>query len=112
MKKLLILTLFLFNTAFAQCIKIRTHSFNGELCHRLTYDDSAAIISLAEEEGVDSAFVMKLSYEKLLITMKCEEYEIQYILYDRYIQGIVKYYPTKTLFYDKNYKPYGTKTSD
>jgi len=106
------LILLLFNTVFAYCIKIRMQSFNGKLCHRLTYYDSAAIISLEEEEGVDSAFVMKLSYEKLLITMKCEECDIQYILYDRYIQGIVKYYPTKTLFYDKNYKPYKPKTSD
>lgn len=112
MKKLLILTLFLSNTIFAQSIKIRTYSFNNELCHRLTYDDSAAIINLAEEEGTDSAFVMKISETKLMVTMKCDDYEVQYVLNDRYIQMIVKYYPTKTLFYDKNYKPYKPKTSD
>ena len=113
MKKLLILTLFLSNTLLAQSIKIRVHcnNFNDHL-YDLTCDDSATAIHIAEEEGVDSAFVMKLSYEKLLITMRHEDHEVQYIFYDRYIQGIVRYYPTKTLFYDKNNKLYNPKTCD
>lgn len=113
MKKLLILTLFLSNTLYSQSIKIKVHKFQSdEICHRLNCDDTAAVISLAEEEGVDNAFVMKVSEQKMLVTMKCDDCEVQYVLYDRYIHMIVKYYPTKTLFYDKNYNVYKPKTCD
>ena len=98
---------------YSQSIKIKTPC-GDDIYHfyALNCDDSAAVVSIAEEEGLDSAFVMKLSDQKLLITMKSDECEIQYILYDRYIEGIVKYYPTKTLFYDKNYNVYKPKTCD
>lgn len=113
MKKLLILTLFLSNTLYSQSIKIRTQCNDSNVhFYPLTTDDSCAAISIAEEEGVDNAFVIKLSNNKLLITMRCKDCDIQYILNDRYIQGIVKYYPTKILFYDKNYKLIEPKTSN
>ena len=112
MKKLLILTLFLSSKLYSQCIKIRVHNFDdNDICHRLTCDDTAAVINLVEEEGVDSAFVMKLSESKMMITMKCDDHEVQYLLHDRYIHLVVMYYPTKTLFYDKNYKLFEPKTS-
>ena len=108
-----LLIIFLFSgQLFGQNIKITVFKFESNLlCHRLTYDDSAAIINLAEEEGVDSAFVMKISDLNLMITMKCEEYDIQYLLNDRYIDKVVKYYPNKTLFYDKNYNLFRPKTN-
>ena len=113
MKKLLLLTLFLSNTLYSQSIKIKVHKFESdEICHRLTSDDTAAVISLAEEEGVDNAFVMKISEQKMLISMKCDDCEIQYVLHDRYIHMIVRYYPTKTLFYDKHNKLCNPKTCD
>jgi hypothetical protein len=119
MKKLITcLMVCLFKASFAQNavapnFKINVHKFDGaELCHRLTCDDSAAVINLIEEEGTDSAFVMKLSETKMMVTMKCEEYEVQYILHSRYIDKVVIYYPNKTLFYDKDFKPYKPKTSN
>lgn len=111
MRYLLIIFLFS-NNLFSQNIKIKVLVFEDNLiCHRLTYDDSAAVINLAEEEGVDSVFVMKISDIKLMITMKCDDYDIQYLLNDRYIDKIVKYYPNKTLFYDKNYNLFRPTTN-
>lgn len=107
LKLLIFLLIFLGNDLYSQTIKIR---FNGFL--KLTTDDSAAVISIAEEEGVDSAYVMKLSDIKLMITMKSDDYDVQYILNDRYIEKIVKYYPNKTLFYDKNNRLCNPKTCD
>lgn len=109
LKLLTLLLIFLGNDLYSQTVKIR---FNGFLCYRLTTDDSAAVISIAEEEGVDSAYVMKLSDLKLMITMKSDDYDVQYIINDRYIEKIVKYYPNKTLFYDKNNRLCNPKTSN
>lgn len=108
--KLLTLPLiFLGNDLHSQIVNIR---FNGFKSYNLTYEDSAAIINLAEEEGVDSAYVMKLSDIKLIVTIRSDEYDVQYILNDRYIDRVIKYYPDKTLFYDKNYRLCNPKTSD
>lgn len=93
----------LFSTLNAQSPNIYIHKFkSGLVCERLTYDDSAAVISLIEEEGGLNAYVFKLNKTKLIVTIKTDDYDVQYVLNDRYIESIVEYYPKKTLFYDKN----------
>ena len=113
MKNLLLISLIsLFSTLNAQSPSIYIHKFDGDLlCHRLTYDDSAAVVSLIEEEGGLHAYVFKVSEKKLMITIKTDDHDVQYLLNDRYIELIVEYYPNKTLFYDKNRNPYKPKTS-
>lgn len=113
MKKLiLILLISLFSTLNAQSPNIHVHTFEDDLlCNRLTYDDSAAVISLLEEEGGIDAYVFKMTKNKLMITIKTDDHDVQYLLNDRYIELIVEYYPNKTLFYDKNRNPYKPKTS-
>ena len=109
LKLLTLLLIFLGNDLYSQTVKIR---FNGFKSYNLTCDDSAAIVNLVEEEGVDSAYVMKLSDIKLIVTIRSDEYDVQYILNDRYIERVIKYYPNKTLFYDKNYRLCDPKTSN
>lgn len=109
---LLIFTISLSSTLSAQSPTIYIHKFDGDLlCHRLTCDDSAAVVSLIEEEGGLSAYVFKMPVNKLMITIKTDDHDVQYVLNDRYIELIIEYYPNKTLFYDKNRNPYKPKTS-
>ena len=100
---LLIFLISLSSTLSAQSPTIYIHKFDGDLlCHRLTCDDSAAVVSLIEEEGGLNAYVFKLTETKLIVTIKTDDHDVQYVLNDRYIESIVEYYPKKTLFYDKN----------
>ena len=112
MKSLLIclFSLVFSSTLYSQDVKIRVHTFDDSSSHILNHNDSLAVISLVEEEGCNNAYVIKLSDTKLMITIKCPEYDVQYILYDRYIELVVRYYPNKTLIYDKNFKLLNAKT--
>jgi hypothetical protein len=108
---LLILLISLFSKLNAQSPIIYIHKFEGDLlCSRLTCDDSAAVISLIEEEGGLTAYVFKITETKLMITIKTDDHDVQYVLNNRYIEKIIEYYPNKTLFYDKNRNPFKPKT--
>jgi hypothetical protein len=110
-KLLLILLISLFSKLNAQSPNIYIHKFEDDLlCHRLTCDDSAAVISLIEEEGGLNAYVFKMLENKLMVTIKTDDHDVQYLLNDRYIELIVEYYPNKTLFYDKDRNPFKPKT--
>jgi len=110
-KLLLILLISLFSKLNAQSPTIYINKFEGELlCSKLTCDDSVAVVSLIEEEGGLTAYVFKITETKLMITIKTDDHDVQYLLNDRYIEQIVEYYPNKTLFYDKNRNPFKPKT--
>lgn len=114
MKFLILISLqtFLFNSLYSQndSFKIKVHDFDSpNHCSRLTSFDTASVISILEEEGLNTAYVFKLNEHRLLVTVKEQKYDISYLLNDGYIELIIESHPNKTLFYDKNGKLFNPK---